>query len=115
MGSVLQRYVADLKSMPARPGPFPKALQRACCIVHGRLDNDNGGGQLSRIQEWTSAFLPLATVVFPHTTNHSMMPWLTQQQESVEVAWTLSQCMQLVIERANPGYDSHVNQEDEVA
>ena len=64
-------YVEELKSYPARP-----RIVRPTTLVHGWLDDDNGGSAPWRIQEW-AAEQSFRNVFMLSGVGHSLEPWLS--------------------------------------
>jgi pimeloyl-ACP methyl ester carboxylesterase len=64
-------YVAELRRLPARP-----SIRVPTVLLHGLLDDDNGGSEPWRVQEW-AADNDFAACYYPEGVDHSMEPWLS--------------------------------------
>lgn len=66
-------YVEELKTFPSRP-----SIVRPTTLVHGMLDEDKGGSDPRRIEEWGKVE-PFADIYFVDRTDHSLEPWLSAE------------------------------------
>lgn len=66
-------YVRELRSLTARP-----RIVRPTTVVHGMLDNDDGGSQPWRILEWSQQE-SFSNTYLVDRTDHSLEPWLSAE------------------------------------
>uniref|UniRef100_A0A7S4RVL3 AB hydrolase-1 domain-containing protein n=1 Tax=Alexandrium monilatum TaxID=311494 RepID=A0A7S4RVL3_9DINO len=64
-------FVKELSSLPARP-----TIKVPTTLLHGLLDNDDGGSALWRVREWAAAER-FSAAHFPEGVDHSLEPWLS--------------------------------------
>jgi esterase/lipase len=64
-------YVEELRAYPSRP-----SIRRPTTLVHGRLDNDQGGSAPERIERWANEQAFTAVFLLPGV-DHSLEPWLS--------------------------------------
>ena len=65
-------FVEALQTYPARP-----PVTRPTTIVHGSLDNDEGGGSFWRIERWAQE-QSFEEIYLLDGVDHSLEPWLSQ-------------------------------------
>ena len=69
------KYLDDLLSLSSRPN-LSKEITNKTMIIHGNKDNDQGGGNISRIISWVKQLGNIKKIYYPENINHSLMPWL---------------------------------------
>lgn len=64
-------FVEQLLRLPARP-----SIRVPTVLLHGLDDNDQGGSEPWRVQEWAKCNV-FAACYYPENVDHSMEPWLS--------------------------------------
>lgn len=69
-------YVEQLLRLPARP-----SIRVPTVLLHGLDDNDEGGSEPWRMQEWAECN-DFVACYFPEGVDHSMEPWLSSAEST---------------------------------